>query len=379
MPSSTSSSRARASRWRRWSIPWGGLLALAAVLLLDRVFFGVIAPWGALAERVRPAERPHHQVARSRGTLRALTAAALDRPTVFVVGSSRADLGFDLATARRRLPEAEFGRLAFAALRPFEMLSLTDDLIRSGADATVLMLSEFDTHRPIRLDPMPGTSAASVVALAEFLGLAGPRFAFENRTLLYRVPLSRVLDAYRFREILRRAGLDSLRAFPLDEKRHWVRAAPLSRPAAMGGGAKRKPPAELIERIAAGFPERRRRAARYQVWMIAEMGAGAHVRVQKQLIRSAVARLRTAGVQVVVAEGPLHPDAASLYDASLRDDFLAFADSLRTEFGIRLLPLEAFGELSPSDFGDMLHLNARGAQRFTRVVVDAVGQALAAR
>jgi hypothetical protein len=363
-------------RTGRWPIPWGGLVALAAVLLLDRIFFGVIAPWGALAERVGPMERPHHQVARSRGAIRDLAAVASDWPTAFVVGSSRADRAFDPATARRRLPEVEFGRVAFAALRPFEMRSLTDDLIRTGADAIVLVLSEFDTHRPIRLDPMPGTSAASVGALAEFLTLAGPRFAFENRPLLYRVPLSRVLDAYRFREILRRAGLDALREFHLDEKRHWTRAAPVSRPAAMGGGTKRKAPADLIERIVAGFPERRRRAARYQIWMIAEMGAGAHVRVQKQLIRSAVARLRTAGVKVVVAEGPLHPDAASLYDARLRDDFLAFADALRAEFGIRLLPLEAFGPLAPSDFGDMLHLNARGAPRFTRVVVDAVGQVL---
>jgi hypothetical protein len=187
-----------------------------------------------------------------------------------------------------------------------------------------------------------------------------------------------VLDAYRFREILRLAGLDSLREFQLDEERHWTRPALLSRPAAMGG-RKRRPPAELIERIVADFPERRRSAARYQIWMIAEVGAGPHVRVQQQLIRSAVERLRGAGVQVVVAECPLHPDAALLYDVRLRDDFLAFADALRAEFGIRLLRLEAFGALSPADFGDMLHLNASGAQRFTRVVVDAVGQALGKR
>jgi len=147
----------------------------------------------------------------------------------------------------------------------------------------------------------------------------------------------------------------------------------------MGGAPPSRPPAELVERVLAEFPERRRRAASYQIWMIAEMGAGPHVRVQQQLIRSTVARLRAAGVQVVVAEGPLHPDAALLYDTRLRDDFLAFADALRAEFGIRLLQVEAFGGLSATDFGDMLHLNARGARRFTRVVVDAVSQVLGTR
>jgi hypothetical protein len=349
---------------------------LATVLLLDRILFGVIAPWGALTEGVAPAERPHHQVARSRGRIRELTAAASEQPTAFFVGSSRADRGFHPATARQRLPEVAFGRVAFAALRPFEMRSLSDDLIRSGADAVVLMLSEFDTHRPIRLDPMPGTSAASVAALAELLSLAGPRFAFENRPLLYRVPLSGMLDAYRFREILRLAGLDALREFRFDQERHWRRPAPRSRRVALGGGKRRRPPAELMGQIAAGFPEHRRHIARYQISMIAELGDGPHVRVQKQLIRSTVARLRTAGVQVVVAEGPLHPSAALLYDARLRDDFLAFADALRAEFGVRLLPLEAFGRLPPTHFGDMLHLNGRGSRRFTRVVVDAVGRLL---
>jgi hypothetical protein len=357
-------------------MPWGGLLALAALLLLDRLFFGVIAPWGALAERVGPTERPHHQVARARGTLRDLAAMASDLPTAFFVGSSRADRGFDPETARRRLPEVAFGRMAFAALRPFEMRSLSDDLVRAGADAVVLMLSEFDTHRPIRIDPMPGTSAASLGALAEFFRLAGPRFAFENRPLLYRVPLSSVLDAYRFREILRLAGLDALREFPLDSERHWRRRDPASRPAAMGAAKRGKPPDELIERIASGFPERRNRVVRYQIRMVSEMGAGPHVRVQRELIRSTVARLRRQGVQVVVAEGPLHPAAALLYDANLRADFLALADGLREEFGVSFLPLEEFGSLPPSDFGDLLHLNARGAKRFTRVVVDAVGQAL---
>ena len=363
-------------RASRWPIPWGGLVALAAVLLLDRIFFGVIAPWGTLAERVAPTERPHHQVAQSRETIRELVAARSDRPTAFVVGSSRADRGFDPETARRRLPEVAFGRVAFAALRPFEMRSLSDDLICAGADAAVLMLSEFDTHRPIRLDPLPGTSAASVGALAELFSLAGPRFAFENRALLYRIPLSRVLGAYRFREILRLAGLDALRLFPLDEHRHPTPEAPWSQPAALGGGTQRRPAPELVERVAAGFPARRRRTISYQIWMVAQMGAGPHVRVQKQLIRSAVSRLRAAGMQVVIAEGPVHPEAALFYDPALRDDFEAFADGLRAEFGVRLVPLEAFGKLSPSDFGDMLHLNAHGARRFTRVVVDAVGQAL---
>ena len=114
----------------------------------------------------------------------------------------------------------------------------------------------------------------------------------------------------------------------------------------------------------------------FQIEMILELGPGPHVAVQRELLRSTVARLRAAGTEVILAETPLHPEAASLYDQTLRADFLRFAGGLEREYGVRLLRLEEYGGFAASDFSDLLHLHRDRAIQYTRTIVEAVGELL---
>ena len=60
---------------------------------------------------------------------------------------------------------------------------------------------------------------------------------------------------------------------------------------------------------------------------VLDITRGDHSRVHQALLREAVERLSNAGVKVLIAEAPLHPAAAELYDTSLRTEFLDFAQS----------------------------------------------------
>lgn len=360
---------------RRW--PWAGPLSLLLLIALDRVLFGWLDPWPLLVSRSDPRDRPYHQVARGRAQLRELAARPAGRPALVFVGTSRADVALHRATTRRLLPGVEVGEVAFAAQRPFELRSGADDLVDARVDVAVLLVSEFDTHRPLRLDPLPGTGVASLEALAELAWAAGPRFAWEQRWLWSRIPLSALLDLYRFRENLRRAGADRLRRFPLAEGRHPERDA-ASAPAALGPAAARLPQ-QASEELARDFPPARRPGVRFQAFMVAEIARGPHVAVQEALLASAVRRLREGGVQVVLAETPLHPAAAAFYESALRGDFEALARRLEAQEGAHFIAREAFGSFARDEFRDVLHLNGRGAAHFSRVVAQAAAPLLRIR
>jgi hypothetical protein len=367
--SSTSSSRARA-------LPWAGILAAALLLALDASVLGTRGPWAALSVRVRGAGAAPSGVANDRLALREVRSAPPERPRVFVLGSSRAAAGFDAEVAQGAFPDAAFARLGHPGVDPFVMRSLAEEVIASRAVAAVLVLSEIETHRPLRLEPIPGpgASAVSLAAVADLLAETGPGFAWRSRESLYRLLVSSALRGYRYRDVLRRAGLLNLIEFPLDPDR-------LSRPApamlgmhriALGEDFRNPVTPAMRRRLAevlAALPRRWQIAAMPEVDILREVTPGIHVEVQLALVRRTVERLREAGVVVVVVEAPVHPVGAALYPPELRADFRAFGESLADTPGVVFVPLEEMEPFAERDFKDLLHTGPQGSEKLTNGIV----------
>jgi hypothetical protein len=182
--------------------------------------------------------------------------------------------------------------------------------------------------------------------------------------------------------VLASAGLDAPLALKTDPRlRGAPPAFPPLPPVALGEvRARRVSPSarRQVQEALAAIPPSVRAWAMDEVAILSEVGGGPHVAVQMALLRGAVTRLRDAGVEVVIVEGPLHPAATQLYDASLRRSFLAFAETLR-EQGVHFVPLESLPPFEAGDFSDLLHTSFTGAARLTRGIVDALRQPLASR
>ena len=354
-PSSTSSSR-------RW--PWAALLAAALLLAADAA---VLGPWGAWEWL---AARDPEQRALARLELERVREAPRGEPRAFVVGTSRVQVGFDVERARRELPGVAIGKLGQPRFEPFVIRQLADDLLAARADAVVILLSEFDTHRPLRLEPVPDPGTASLRALVDLLRVTGLRFAVAQHTALYRLVACSALDAYRYRPILRTAGLGRLREFQFDERFGLGKRGDPFRPIALWGGTRRVVP-EAAKRSTFDLfpPSIGSFMGRMQAGTIGETTRGPHVAVQEALIRRAIEVLRAGGVRVAIVEGPLHPAAVDLYESDLRGEFLAFVHSLQVEFGVGFVPLEAFEPFAESDFADLVHVGPEGIRKLTRRLI----------
>ena len=330
--SSTSSSRARAR-----ALPWAGLLAAALLLALDASVLGTRGPWAMLAERVRGAGAAPSGVANDRLALREVRSAPPGRPRVFVLGSSRAAAGFDAEVAQHAFPGVAFARLGHPGVDPFVMRSLAEEVIAAHAAAAVLVLSEIETHRPLRLEPIPGpgASAVSLAAVADLLAETGPGFAWRNRESLYRLLVSSALRGYRYRDVLRHAGLLDLIEFPLAAGR-LSRPAPAMlgmHPIALGEDFRNPVTPSMRRRLAevlAALPRRWQIAALPEVDILREVTPGIHSDVQLALVRRTVERLREAGVGGVGVAAPVHPPRPPMVPPQRRVDCRPVGASLST-------------------------------------------------
>jgi len=355
LPSSTSSSR-------RW--PVAALLALGILLAADAAVLGPRGIWPWLAAR-DPEQR-----ALARLALQQVREAPPGEPRAFVVGTSRVQEGFDVEVARRELPGNAIGKLGQPRFEPFVIRQLADDLVSARADAVVILLSEFDTHRPLRLEPVPDPGTASLGALVDLLRATEPSFWVAQRTSLYRLLACSALDAYRYRPILRTAGLGSLREFPFDARFGSTERGDPFRPIAFWGGSRHEVPERARRSTFDLFPPRIGSfMGRMQAGTVGEITRGPHAAVQQTLVRRTIERLTGAGVRVAIVEGPLHPAAADLFDTKLRGEFLAFMGSLERAYGIAFLPLEELEPYYESDFQDLVHVGAEGVPKLTRSLV----------
>jgi hypothetical protein len=366
----SSTSASSAGRWREW--PWAGLLALLLLLAGDRWLLGSHGAW-ALLDRGDP-----DSAAGTRIELARLVAQPRERPRLAVVGTSRVMDGFDKELAQRLLPGAAIAKLGYPRFEPFAIRQLVPELAAADVDAVVLIASEQDTHRPLRLEPVPGSSAADLGALWDLMRATGWRFAVEHRTDLYRLAGTSALWLYRFRPDLRLTGLDRLQTFQLDPRLEPPGSRPRGdpfRPVALWG-AERHPVAPEARRSTWDLfpPLMDQWKARIEAGTVQEITRGPHVAVQEYLYRRALEELRRAGIEVVVLQGVMHPAAADLYDTRLRADFRAWMEPLAAELGVHFVPEEQMPRFAESDFYDLVHTSHQGAEKLTRVMVDALRQ-----
>lgn len=333
-------------------------------------------PWEWIASRLPERSEAHGGVARDHVALARLERARADRPRVAVLGSSRAEAGFEPDLDRDAFSGVALAKLAHPGMMPFEIRALIGERLESDVDVAVIVLSEIETHHPIWLRAFLSWGNAS--ALIELVRAGGIGFVRDRATDLYRLAFATLSSFYRDRDLLRRAGLDAGWAFPIPAR---LRRAPDPEDALTGRYEPVNPLSEAdrtgLERaVRANLTDRGALLAALELAQLRSLARGAHVRIQLDLLRSGVARLRAAGVEVILVEPPVFPPAQVLYDPALRDDFVEFATSLAADLGVRFVRREAQPAFGPRDFLDFTHLNRVGAGKLTRVIAEAVRASL---
>jgi hypothetical protein len=356
---------------RSW--PWAGILALLTIFLLDATVLGVRGPWHWIHGRIEPVGTVYEGVAHDRTVFRDLAVEEDARPRVFIMGTSRARRAIRSSQAETAAPDVRFARFNHPMMDLFTIRSLVPEVLDAGADGVLLMLSHFDTHRPLRLEPLPARSSARPALFLELMRDAGLRFGWDNRGSLYRLIAARTLNGYRLRESLALAGLDRLRHFELDGRLQGLGARPNLRSRPALGEPVLDLDLETKRMVAREIRPELHRFLKQANW-IAETRLGEHARVQLGLLRRLVDELVEAGVWVVIVETPLHPIAESLQQAGTREEFLRVARELDRREEVHFVPIPANRPFGRRAFHDLLHVNGLGALRLTDVSVRAVVQ-----
>ena len=378
------------ARWPE-SFPWGGLLAVLLLWAVDAFVLDSPLFWerfegtldatpmerGVLADRL--AFGRFDAGLGGTGPEYALgpeVERVSDGDLVAVLGSSRAQAGLFATPLVRMVPGIEVLGLSHAGNHPYELRALVEELVEREPDVAVLLVSEFDTHRPMRL--MIQTAPGSLRALREVCEQVGWGFVFEHRTTFLQVALASVFDAYRYRELYAAAGVTEWRVFRAPDARPTGSVSDIP---FLLEGEDRLPmriPQEMkrLEAVYPGLAPRARMAGLKQVRSITR---GPHAAVQSELLRSTVTRLREEGCLVLLVEGPLAPVTDGYYDATIRDEFLALARDIASDPGVLFLPLEELGEFPQELFKDLTHLKPEGARQLSTVVGHWVRRMIEAR
>ena len=341
-------------------------------LMLDRILFGALMPWGWLSTRV-----PRRDLVPAGVVADELTLQDSRAGDDVVIGASRIGLGFH----PERLPEADtaghrFSIFAHPGMLAIEMRSVVSAVVRRSPRLVVLGLSELDSNGYMRLQPCVAGSLSS--ALFDILSIGPARFLFEHRQSLLRLGLASVANVYQFRRVIRSAGLDRSTHFDLAKR--------LPNPSSLGAVAAFRrsmirgpffalPGREyrdILARLRKRFPGRMPVKERPYFHLVRSVTKGDHAVLQQGLLSASVEDLVAAGIPVVIVELPIYPLSVRLYDPEIRVEFHRWVDEMRELYGVRFVPLEQQPDYEDPDFVDMTHLNRRGAAKLTRVIVDAV-------
>lgn len=347
----------------RGGFPVAGLAALALVLVLDRWGLAREQTWAWFAAQQPVTAGLAPGLVRDRVelfTMDRLITAAPRHEKVAVLGTSRARRGLQNTVMGPAAGErVHVYKLAHAGMQPYEILALVDDLIASQVHVAVLVLSEFDTHRPLRLDPVTGSG--SLTAWTTLFRAGGWPLVREQRTELLRLGLACLLDSYRYREVFRDVGAEDFFGLPLLERRVALAQRP---------GSEDSPPyRRALALVEQEWPEISAGTVRGGLDQVLSVDDGPHVAIQFALIDEAVRRLTEAGVDVLLLEMPLSHLATRLNFNALDEAFGAFARGLEQRHElVEFVPRARLGRLAAEDFVDLTHLSTPAALRVSESV-----------
>ena len=359
--------------WR--GVPLAGIIALLALVLIDASLGSGSFPWSEVVPRVKPVQSVYWGVARDRAELARLDSAPASARRVVVMGSSRGHTGFREEMAAAAMPDVVFAKLAHALQDPVTIHALMPEVIAAGIDVLVLPMSHMDTHRPIRLEPLPAKSTSRMATMLDLIDATGVDFAVENREPMYRVALAGVSNLYRFRDSLGRSGINAAREFTLDARLEGKRGVLLRGPPVLGKPSPTRLRPELEQGLLSPLPERQRSWV-YQLAWFAEARKGLHADIQMNLLRDIVRDVREAGASVLLVECPVHPIGKVLEGQSAEAQFHQLARELANDRGVWFHPLSASPRYWLDDFDDLFHLNDVGGTRFTQTILELLPAAL---
>ncbi|MFT7462933.1 MAG: hypothetical protein ACI9EF_001275 [Pseudohongiellaceae bacterium] len=390
-PSSTSSSRPEHSSVDRpAALPFGGLpvagfLAVLLVLATDRWVFADIGFWQRIEELVNSQVSLNSGVVRDRIALDAISHSDEERLQACVMGTSRARRGLLPYWITPRVQDRfDMFYIAHAGMQPFEIRSMVAELIESGVDVVVLSLSEFDTHRPLKITA--ATGAGSFAALFDFWRFTGLAAVRRSRLDVLRLCTSALLQSYRFRQVERSAGLSELLGF----RRPGSGAGPsgIGLGYAIGAdGLPGMPEQEgpggytvygmawslfyrLADELSERFPDLSLNARRAELRQVVSIAKGVHAGVQMAFLRETADRLNEAGIDVLILELPIYPGVAGYYDTSTREEFLSFARELAQAELVHFVPLNDADPIPDELFVDLTHVTNKGSQRLSNTLVE---------
>lgn len=345
-----------------------GFVAIALLLGFDALI-GSDAVRAQLEAQVEQGRRAGF-VLRVDRRLSQLGATAEDEPQIVVLGNSRAMAALD----PEGLENVDVTFVARPGMEPFHQRSLADGVVRGAPDAVILTWSAFDTHRPVRLEPVVGRAVASAPALWDLIGETDAAFLWQNRDSLRRAVLASVSNAYRYRDVLGEAFGFRWRRFATSPALTSPAPPPIAGRARIAFGEADGPRVlpGVRRDIRKLFPLAGDFVAVDQTDMVSEIERGRHVEVQTALLRSAVETIRRAGIPVIVVETPLHPVSRRLYDVALEEDFAVFARDLAVDPGVRFVPRSEMPAFRDADFIDLMHVSESGRQKLTRAVEPAL-------
>lgn len=357
---------------RAWRWPLAALCVLALFFAADRSVYRSESLWRAFDARLPTSSLLEQGLVQDRLALGEIPDSGA-QPQAFLVGSSRLNRGFhpEYLSLGNEVP-LDLTVLAHPQFFPFEIRAAVEEIRRHDPVIVLLALSELETHSRIKL--VPGSSFGNWAAIWDLTREAGLGFVFERRVMLYRIALGGWFNTYHYRGVINRVGAGRLRSFARDA-RLVVSLFPEESTTFVDDDRLRHTIEDLVrigEEFNSRFPGRGDFVRKAQFGIVRSISRGRHAEINMGLVRRSVAALREMGIEVMLIEPPIYPGTALLYDATIRDDFVAFARELVRDQGVHFFSLDDGPGFVEADFGDLTHLDRPGAIKFTQWVRDSL-------